>query len=112
MASFLKDPNSVEPFYIIWCSPDNTNDGSISDTGELQSATISTTDWTVPTGLTKDSENESSVTIKGVTYDANTVACIWLSSGTDGTSYDVACKITTSDSRTLEHTITIMVRNL
>ncbi len=111
MASFLKDPSSVEPFYIVWCSPDNTNDGSASDTGELQSATISTTDWTVPTGLTKDSENESSVTSKGVTYAVNTVACIWLSSGTDGTDYEVACKITTSDSRTLEHTITIRVRN-
>lgn len=111
MTAFLKDPDSVEPFYIIWCSPDNTNDGSASDTGELQGATISSDDWTVPTGITEDSANNAEVTIKGITYSVNTVSCIWLSSGTADTDYDLVNQIDTSDSRTLDHTITIKVRN-
>ena len=110
MASFLKDPNSVEPFYVVWCSKDNTNDGSTSDNGVLQSATISTSTWTVPTGITEDSSVKTSITIQGITYSANTVATIWLSGGTVGTDYDLVNRIVTSDSRTLDHTITIKVR--
>ena len=104
-----KDPDSVEPYFVIWCSKDGTNDGSASDTGELQGATISTVTWTVPTGITKDSSNQSAITIQGVSYGINTVATIWLSSGTAGTDYEIACKITTSDSRTLEETIKVRV---
>ena len=107
---FVKDPSSVEPFYVVWCSPDNTNDGSATDSGQLQSETIVTTTWTVPTGITKDSDAKTGVTIHGVTYAANTVATIVLSSGVNGTDYDLVNKITTA-TRTLEHTITIMCRN-
>jgi hypothetical protein len=107
---FIKDPNSVEPFYVVWCSENNTNDGSASDSGKLQGETISTTAWTVPTGITKDSDAKTAVTIRGITYAADTVATIVLSGGTDGTDYDIANKITTA-TRTLEHTITIQCRN-
>ena len=106
-----KDPNAVEPYFIVWCGADGTNDGSASDDGELQGATISTTTWTVPTGITKDAENENAVTIGGVTYDASTVATIWLSSGTDNVDYEISCLITTSDSRTLDKTIVVPVRS-
>ena len=106
-----KDPNSVEPYFIVWCSEDGTNDGGAKDTGELQGATISTTTWTVQTGITKDSENENAVDINGVSYAVNTVATIWLSSGSDKTDYVLNLKITTSDSRTLEKSITIPVRS-
>lgn len=114
MASYAppKDPNSVEPYFIVWCDADGTNDGSASDTGELQGATISTATWTVPSGITKDSSNQNAVTIKGVSYGVNTVATVWLSGGTDGTDYDLLCRITTSDSRTLDKTITVPVRTL
>ena len=108
-----KDPDSVEPYFIIWCDEDGTNDGTASDKGELQSATISTTTWTLAGGtgaLVKDSENENEVTIAGVTYGANTVATIWLSKGVADTDEDISCEITTSDSRTLEKTITVPVR--
>ena len=108
--TFVKDPNSVEPFYVVWCSEDNTNDASTDDTGELKSATISTSTWTVPTGITKDSDVKTAVTVQGVTYAANTVATIWLSSGTAGTDYEVVNRIVTSDSRTLDHTIIIKCR--
>lgn len=108
--SFIKDPNSVEPFYIIWCSPDSTNDASTSDFGALQGATISTSDWTVPTGITEDSEGQAEVTIQGITYAINTAATIWLSGGTVDTDYDLVNRIVTSDSRTLDYTITIKCR--
>ena len=109
--SFIKDPGSVEPFYVVWCSPNNTNDGSTSDSGVLQSATITTSTWTVDTGITKDSDAKTGVTVQGITYSANTVATIWLSSGTDGTNYACVNKVVTSDSRTIYHTITIKVRS-
>jgi len=106
-----KDPNSIEPYFIVWCDEDGTNDGGATDNGELQGATISTATWTVPTGITKTSDNTSAVTIQGVSYAINTVATIWLSGGTDGTDYECLCRITTSDSRTLDKTITIRVRS-
>ena len=105
-----KDPNAVDFYHIVWCSEDGTNDGGASDTGELQGATISTTTWTVPAGITKDADNKSALTMRGVSYDANTVTSILLSSGTAGLDYELLNRITTSDSRTLDKTITIMVR--
>lgn len=106
-----KDPHSIEPYFIVWCSPDGTNDGSANDIGELQGETISTVTWTVPTGITKESDNKSATTIHGISYSINTVCTIWLSGGTDETNYDLACKIVTSGSRTLEKTIRIPVRS-
>lgn len=108
-----KDPNSVEPYFVVWCSPDGVNNGSVDDNGELQGETISTVTWTVPDGITKDSDNKSAVTIHGVNYSVNTVCTIWLSGGTDGRNYDIACKIVTSGNpaRTLEKTIRIPVRH-
>ena len=46
----------------------------------------------------------------GVSYGVNTVCTIVLSGGTVNTDYDLVCRITTSDGRTLDQTITIMVR--
>lgn len=111
MADYMpyKDPDSVEPYFIVWCDKDGTNDGSTSDNGELQGETISTATWTVPTGITKDSSNQSAVTINGISYGVNTVATIWLSGGTAGTDYSITCEITTSGSRTLDKTIVIPV---
>jgi hypothetical protein len=105
-----KDPDDVEPFFVIWCSKDGTNANTDADTGELKGATISTTAWTVPSGITEDSNNKAAVTIKGVSYGINTVATIWLSGGTAGAEYELTNKITTSDSRTLSQSITIEVK--
>ena len=109
---FVKDPDSVEPFHIVWCSLANTNDGSSGDTGELQGETISSSSWTIPTGITKDSDNKLSVTIQGITYTANTVATVWLSGGTAGLDYALVNQIVTSGGRTLDHTILIKVRDV
>ena len=108
--SFIKDPNSVETFTVVWCSKSNLNDGSANDTGALQGATLSTAAASVPAGLTLGSENKNSTTIQGVTYAINTVHNIPLSGGTAGTDYDVISHVTTSDGRTLDKTITIVCR--
>ncbi len=92
---FYKDPNAVLDFVIDW-------DGAAADGGPWLATgeTISTTTWTVATGITKDSDSKTTTT-----------ATIWLSGGTAGTDYTVACKITTSDSRTDERTLLIQVRD-
>src|SRR5512139_1881613 len=105
-----KDPNAIEPYFIIWCDLDGTNTGAATDHGILQGATIDTVTWTVPTGITEVTHNQNATTIHGVSYGINTVATIWLSGGTDGVDYELNCRITTSDNRTLDKAITIPVR--
>ena len=111
MSYFTKDPNEVDNYQVIWCDIDNTNDGSTTDDGELQGATISTSSWSVPAGITNDADGKASITIKGVTYAVDTVANITLSGGTSGETYACVNTITTSDSRTLEKTIYIVVQD-
>ncbi len=105
-----KDPNDKDFYHVVWCSEDGTNDGSESDTGELQGATISTSTWTVPEGITKVSDNKDALTMRGDSYDANTVSNILLSSGTDGTDYELLCRVVLSDTREKDKTITVPVR--
>lgn len=107
-----KDPNSIEYYFVVWCSKDGTNDGSKNDNGELQGATISTVTWTVPTGLTKVTQSQDAILIHGITYPINTVAAVKLSGGSADTDYEIICRITTSDGRTLDRTNTLRVRDL
>ncbi len=98
--------------FVIWCDLDGTNDGTAADDGYLQGATISTSAWTLDTGLTEAAENTNSITIDGVTYDASTVATIKLS--VDNATYvdqtlTAVNQITTSDGRTLNHTLLIPI---
>lgn len=84
LTNFIKDPNAVLDYIFDW-------------TEWLASGeTISTHTITVETGLTKDSDSE-----------LNGYVIIWLSGGTVGINYTVACKIVTSSSRTDERSITI-----
>ena len=84
----LKDPSAVLDYVF---------DG----TGWLASGeTIDTHTITVDTGLTKDSSTESGGKVT-----------VWLSGGTAGENYKVACLITTSAGRTDERTIWIKVTN-
>ncbi len=92
-----KDPNAVLDYVFDWKA--NTNGRGDSDwlaSGE----TISSHTITVDTGITKDSSSQT---------DTNTSVTVWLSGGTAGTSYEVACKIVTSASRTDERTMIIPV---
>lgn len=84
--TFIKDPSAVLDYVFDW-----------SDwlaTGEVISSHVITVD----TGLTKDSSSE-----------ASGIVTVWLSGGTAGTNYKVACKIVTSAGRTDERTMWIKV---
>ena len=109
-----KDPNAIEPYFIVWCDEDGTNTGAAADRGELQGAGINPAlvVWTLPAGIGTDSDNTDAVTINGVVYAANTVTTIWLKLGTGNKNYACHCQIVTDDAtpRTLEKTIIIPVR--
>lgn len=62
--------------------------------------TITVSVFTVSAGLVKNSDTHSA-----------TSATVWLAGGTPGTPYSVANRITTSQGRTDERTITIRVTN-
>ena len=89
---YTKDPDAVLDYAFDW------NDSS--DPWLASGETISSHTITADTGITVDSDSESSG-----------VVTVWLSGGTAGQDYDVACKIVTSASRTDERTITIKCRN-
>ncbi|MBI4910310.1 MAG: hypothetical protein HY820_42225 [Acidobacteria bacterium] len=74
--TFTKDPNAVLDYTIDW-------------TRWLAGDQIATSEWLVPSGLTKmaDSKTASSATV-------------WLSGGTAGQSYTVTNRIMTSAGRT------------
>ena len=110
MAEFLssKDPANIEPYFVVWCDPYGSNFSG--DDGELQGAVISSSVWTMPTGtLVNNSSNLNSITIAGVVYPVNTVATIWLSSGTAGNNYTLTNTIVTNDGRTLDWSIIVPV---
>ena len=68
-----KDPGEILEYLINW-------------SGELTTGeTISTSAFTVPTGITKDSESNTTTT-----------STVWLSGGTAGREYIVTCTVTTS----------------
>jgi len=113
MATKVKELHNadVDFRYVIWCDLDSTNDGTAADNGYLQGATISTSVWTLETGLTEVSEDSASVTIGGITYDVNTVATIKVSTSSTyvGQTLTATNKIVTSDARTLNHTLLIPI---
>lgn len=84
-----KDPEAVLDYAIDW---DVTGDSWLS--GD----TISSVTWTVPTGLTKGSESNTTTT-----------ATVWLSGGTAGSIYSISCKIVTAGGRTDERTFKLKV---
>lgn len=87
-STYQKDPSAVLDWIFDW--------STWLATGE----TITARTVTVATGLTKDSD---------AITDASKKVTVWLSGGTAGQSYTVACAITTSSARIDERTITIRV---
>ena len=87
MASiYTKDPNAVLDYTVDWET-------------WLGGDTISTSAWTVGTGLTEDSDSNTT-----------TSATVWLSGGTTGTDYACTNRIVTAAGRTEDRTIHIRVR--
>jgi hypothetical protein len=76
MAEFTKTPEGILDYVIDWSA-------------WLDSDTISTSVWSVDSGLTNVSDSNTT-----------TAATIWLSGGEDGTSYNVRNTITTAGGRT------------
>lgn len=95
-----KDANAVLDYHVCWAD-------------WLDGDTIASVTWTVQSGLTKDSQsvNASPVTIDGTAHAANTVATAWLSGGTAGQTYSVACRVVTAGGRTDERTFRVRVAN-
>ena len=84
---FIHDPQAQLDYTINWAD-------------WLGSDTISTSTWTVESGLTE-----------GTNTSTSTTATIWLSGGTAGQTYSVTNRIVTAGGRTDERTITLKVRN-
>lgn len=85
---FTKDPDAVLDYGFDW--------SSWLASGE----TISTSTWTVDSGITKDSDTSTTTTTTA-----------WLSGGTAGVSYLAVNRVVTSHGRTEDRTIRINVRN-
>ena len=86
--TFEKDPQAVLDYKVDWLS--------WLAAGE----TIATSTWTVPSGITEDSD----------THDDDS-ATIWLSGGTAGERYTVINHIVTSDDREDDRSMLISVKN-
>lgn len=95
---FIKDPDAVLDYKFDFAALTNgTGESDWLQSGE----TISSAVLTVESGITEDSNSLT---------DTDTSVTVWLSEGVAGSTYTIACKIVTSESRTEERTIYIKVR--
>lgn len=83
-----KDPNSVLDYGFDW------------STWLASGETLSSATWTIPTGITSSSPQLGTDSAK-----------IWLSGGTAGEEYIIACKVVTSANRTDERSFVVQVEN-
>lgn len=86
---FTKDPDAKLNYGFDWATE-----------GWLGSDTIASATWTVPTGLTKVSETNTTTT-----------ATVVLSGGTVDTDYTVTCRITTAAGLIDDRSLLIQVRD-
>lgn len=96
---YQKDPQATLDYLFDWAPLTNLRSGAISDwlrPGE----TLVSHEITIDDGLTL---NSSAIT------NLSTSVLVWLSEGTPGTRYKVACKITTSSNRIDERTLYVNV---
>lgn len=86
VAAYVKDPNDVLDYTIDWATWLATGD------------TITVSTFTVPTGLTKQSESNTT-----------TFATVWLTGGTAGVEYVVTNHVTSAAGRQEDQTIIVLV---
>lgn len=79
-------------------SPDDVLDYQVDWTEALDGDTIATSTWSVPAGITKDSDSSG---------DSTTT--IWLSGGTADQEYEIENTIVTVANRTFKQCVTIRV---
>ena len=82
----FKDPNEVLDYVVDWSE-------------RLSGDTIANSSWTMPPGITKDSDSRTTTT-----------TTIWLSGGTIGESYSMVCRIVTAGGRTMDQTCKIKIK--
>ena len=90
MAVYVKDPNAVLDYGFDWEDEDYLASGE----------TISTSTWTIPSGLTE-----------GTSSNSDTQTSVWISGGTEGTDYHIVNHIVTSAGREDDRTHVIKVRS-
>ena len=81
--------------------PDEIKDYGIDYALLLLTDTISTSTWTLPSAITKNSDSHTTTT-----------TTIWLSGGTAGTSYALLNRIVTLGGRTYDRTVKLKMKNL
>lgn len=88
LSSLTKDPDSVLDYSVDWAK------------WLVEEDTIATSTWTVPAGLTKDSDSHT-----------DTTATVWLSGGgAINTQYEITNRITTTQGRTEDKSFPITMR--
>lgn len=105
------DPNAVLDYSVDWKykSPASRATGTNPDGWLAAGETISSSTWTVPTGLTQLGPATSPTAPAPSQVDGK--ATIWLTGGTAGDTYKLTNKIVTSAGRTDERSIQIDVKN-
>jgi len=98
MSDFVKDPDAVLDYKFDWAN--TSNGGRLADWLEANE-TISSFVITPDSGIVVDSFTTS---------DGGKSVTVWLSGGTEGVNYNVACSITTTGQRTDERTAIITVK--
>lgn len=83
---YIKDPNAELDYTVNWAS-------------YLGADTISSSDWTVPDGITNELE-----------ANTTTTATVWLSGGTVGTKYHLVNRIVTAGGRTDDRSVYVKVK--
>ena len=85
-----KDPDDVLDYEIDWSTWLTASGGD----------TISSSTWTVPTGITKTTDSHTTTT-----------TTIWLSGGTAGTTYTLTNEIVTAGGRTKDQSVRVKVKD-
>jgi hypothetical protein len=83
-----KDPDEVKDYGVDWALL-------------LDTDTISTSTWTVPAGITKNSDSNT-----------DTTTTVWVSGGTAGDSYLLQNRVVTAGGRTYDRTCKLKMKNL
>ena len=90
-----KDTSAVLDYTIDWNAASSLGGPWLAAGETISGAAV----WTVPAGITVDHQ-----------ADTMTASTVWLSGGTAGNSYTIACKITTSAGRIDERSFLVAVK--
>ena len=90
MSTNTKDPDAVERFGVDWAAR-----------LDVDGATLTNVTWSAtPTGLTLSGASNN-----------DTKASTLVAGGTVGSTYELLCRVTTSDGQTLDHTLTLLIQS-